>query len=291
MKEFKSFYKTVSGNEGDRCIYPTRLDTYGCGCCNDCSYCYAKSLLEFRNLWNPQDPSVANIEKVKNQIKKIPKGTIVRLGGMTDCFQAVEKTHRVTYETIKALNAQGVGYLIVTKCPLVASDEYIDIMDKRLAHIQISITTTDDDFNKTYEHTNPFSERVKAIEKLQGLGFDVSVRLSPFIPQFIDYGKLNNIKCDKILVEFLRVNHWIKQWFDIDYSEYTLSHKGYQHLPLDKKLVYISKITGFKEISVCEDVDEHYLYWKYHFNHNKDDCCNLRQQQESQGGVALAKVA
>ena len=38
-KEFKSFYKTVGGGEGDRCNYPTRLDTYGCGCQHDCDYC------------------------------------------------------------------------------------------------------------------------------------------------------------------------------------------------------------------------------------------------------------
>ena len=87
MKEFKSFYKTVEGNEGSKCKYPTRLDTYGCGCQHDCSYCYAKSLLEFRNLWNNLEPAVANIKKIENKIKKIPAGSIVRLGGMTDCFQ------------------------------------------------------------------------------------------------------------------------------------------------------------------------------------------------------------
>lgn len=27
--EFKSFYKTVGGGEGDKCYYPTRLDPYG----------------------------------------------------------------------------------------------------------------------------------------------------------------------------------------------------------------------------------------------------------------------
>lgn len=34
-REFKSFYKTVGGNEGNKCNYPTRLDTYGCGCQHD----------------------------------------------------------------------------------------------------------------------------------------------------------------------------------------------------------------------------------------------------------------
>ena len=28
MKQFKSFYKEVGGNEGDKCNYPIRLDTY-----------------------------------------------------------------------------------------------------------------------------------------------------------------------------------------------------------------------------------------------------------------------
>ena len=64
-KEYRSFLKTVTGNEGNKCNYPTRLDTYGCGCAHDCKYCYAKSLLNFRKLWNPNNPSVADIEKIR----------------------------------------------------------------------------------------------------------------------------------------------------------------------------------------------------------------------------------
>lgn len=74
MREFKSFYKTVGGNEGSKCRYPTRLDLYGCGCAHDCSYCYAKSLLSFRGLWNPQDPAGADMDKVRKRIDKIPPG-------------------------------------------------------------------------------------------------------------------------------------------------------------------------------------------------------------------------
>lgn len=74
MKEFKSFYKKVEGNEGDKCKYPTRLDTYGCGCEHDCKYCYAKSLLNFRGLWNPTNPAGVNLKKLKkflNQFLKV----------------------------------------------------------------------------------------------------------------------------------------------------------------------------------------------------------------------------
>ena len=258
--EFKSFFKTVDGNEGNKCNYPTRLDTYGKGCSHNCNYCYAKSLLDFRNFWNPENPAVADIEKIKRKIAKLPKDIPpLRLGGMTDCFQPIEKVHRVTYETIKALNEHRIPYLIVTKSALVASDEYIEILDKELAHIQITVTTTDDKLSTTYEKASVPSESIKAIEKLHSLGYDVTLRLSPYIPEYVDLDILSKVKCDKILVEFLRVNTWIRKWFDIDYSE------------------YISKIKGFKEITVCEDETEAYEYWKNNFNPNPKDCCNLRR--------------
>ena len=38
MKQFQTIGKTVEGNEGQKCNYPTRLDTFGCGCQHDCSY-------------------------------------------------------------------------------------------------------------------------------------------------------------------------------------------------------------------------------------------------------------
>ncbi len=278
MKEFKSFYKEVDGNEGNKCIYNKRLDTYGCGCSHDCKYCYAKSLLEFRNLWNPNSPSVTDIRDIRRQILKTPKGTILRLGGMTDCFQPIEKLHLNTYKTIKLLNKRKLGYLVVTKSHLVADDDYIKIYDKDLAHFQITVTCLDDELYKKldYEKASLPSQRISAIKKLQDNGFDVAIRLSPLIEEFIDFDKLNNLGINKAQVEFLRVNHWIEKWFDIDYSKYTIKQNGYNHLPLDEKLRIIDKIK-INEISVCEDEDKAYEYWKNNFNPNKDDCCNLRR--------------
>lgn len=280
MRDFNSFYKTVGGNEGDKCLYPTRLDTYGCGCLHDCKYCYAKSLLDFRGLWNPQAPAVGDISDIARQVRKLRPGSVVRLGGMTDCFQPIEKLHRVTYKTIRLLNRRRVHYLIVTKSAIVADPEYMEIYDPRLAHFQVTVTTLDDELSKTYEKASVPSERVKAILRLQEAGFDVALRLSPFIPQYVDLEKLNGLGINKITVEFLRANQWIKKWFDIDYREYTVKASGYSHLPLKRKQELIKSITGFKEITVCEDEERAYQYWKHHFNPNPDDCCNLRITQE-----------
>lgn len=277
MKDFSSFYKKVdTKGEGQKCHYPTRMDTYGCGCMHDCSYCYAKSLLSFRGLWDPLHPSVVNFGEFAKVIKKTPKGEVLRLGGMTDCFQPCELTYRNTYKAIKLLNRHQREYLIVTKSHLVANDEYMAIYDKNLCHIQITVTTLDDELSLTYEKASVPSKRVAAIKKLQEAGFDVSIRLSPLMPEYMDFDKLNNLGIEKAIVEFLRVNSWIEKWFKIDYSKYTLREGGYKHLPLKEKQEIISKVK-IPVISVCEDVTAHYEWWKNNFNPNKDDCCNLRR--------------
>lgn len=199
---------------------------------------------------------------------------------MTDCFAPIEEDYSITYETIEKLNEREQPYLIVTKSDLVADDKYIDVMDVNLSHIQITVTTTDDDLSKTYENAPPPSDRIKAIEKLQDKGFDVQLRLSPFIPEYVDFEKLNQVEVDKLLVEFLRVNSWIEKWLKgVDFSKYTVKQSGYKHLPLEVKQELISHI-DFPEMSVCEDEDEAHQYWKDNFNHNPDDCCNLRKGKE-----------
>lgn len=275
MEEYKSPLKTAGGQEGDTCHYPTRLDTYGKGCQHDCSYCYAKSLLSFRDLWNPTAPAAANIQTIKKEIEKVAPGTVLRLGGMTDCFQPLEKTCRVTYETIKLLNERRIGYLIVSKSAMVADPEYMAIYDPELAHIQVTVTTLDDDLCSTYEKASPPSERVRAILALQNAGFDVCIRLSPLIEEYMDFESLNALGIQKGLVEFLRVNSWIEKWFPIDYSKYVLKQGSYRFLRLAEKKRLLDKI-NIPELSVCEDYLPHVKYWEVNVNPNRADCCNLR---------------
>lgn len=199
---------------------------------------------------------------------------------MTDCMQPCEIKYKNTYKTIQLLNKYKIGYLIVTKSDLIASDEYIKILDKNLAHIQISITSTDDEISMKYEKASLPINRIKAVEKLHKLGFDVQVRLSPFIEEWIDYEIINRIDCEKIIIEFLRVNGFIKRWLDLDFSKYTLKQSNYSHLPLEEKIKLVEKIKNYKEISICEDVTEHYEYWKNNKNYNSNDCCNLKIKKE-----------
>lgn len=199
---------------------------------------------------------------------------------MTDCFQPIEMKRRLTLETIKLMNKYGIGYLIVTKSHHVADKEYTDVFDPQLAHIQITTTTFDDKLAAQYEKASTPTKRVEAIERLQAMGFDTFFRLSPYVEGWIDFDRLNQVKCDKILVEFLRMNTTIANRFPVNLDDYSVHESGYFHLPLEKKLEVLSRITGFKEVTVCDDNSEHYEYFRDHFNPNPNDCCNLRIAKE-----------
>ena len=277
MNEYKSFFKTVGGGEGDKCYYPTRLDTYGKGCFYDCEYCYSKQLLNFRGLWNPDDVGVANLNDVAKVISnKLNKGDVVRLGGMTDCFQPIEALYGNTYKTIRYLNRKQIHYLIVTKSNLIIRDDYLDVLDKRFAHIQISVPSTDDKVLSATDNAPKYSLRKKTIETLFDNGFDVSLRLSPFLFDTVDYDDIDSINVDKCLVEFLRIKPSMVEPISefICFEDYSHKEGGYRHLSLDKKLHELAQL-DFKELTVCDDVQEHYDYFKDNFNYNMNDCCNL----------------
>lgn len=254
-----------------------KIGSYGKGCYYNCAYCYAKSLLDFRKLWHPEDVGVADLRKIERTVfRKIESGSVVRLGGMTDCFQPIEKELKNTYKTIEMLNSKKVHYLIVTKSDLVATDEYMDIFDKKLAHIQISTPTNNEEILKKTDNAGTYQERKEAIETLFENGFDVSLRLAPFLFETCDFDEINSINVDKCLVEFLRVKPKMAELIsDItDFDLYTLKEGGYRHLPLDAKIEQLEKL-DFKELSVCDDVQDHYDYFQDNVNFKCNDCCNL----------------
>ena len=102
-------------------------------------------------------------------------------------------------------------------------------------------------------------------------------RLSPYIDGWIDFQRLNNVKCDKILVEFLRVNPTIVKRFPVDFEDFPVRENSYYHMTLEHKLNVLKRITGFKEVTVCDDNTDHYNFFRDHFNPNPNDCCNLRK--------------
>ena len=276
MEEYKSPYTVTERKIVTWCRYNARLDTYGRGCAHNCNYCYARHLLDFRGNWHPYEPAVASLETLREDVAELEPGSVIKLGGMTDCFRPAEGEHKRTLETIKMLNERGVHYLIVTKSATCVFPEYLEVYNKDLAHFQISVTNTDDYRGARYETASPQSERIRAIETLSRRGFDTTLRLSPYIPEYVDARRICNVDCEKILIEFLKVNPYVMRCFDIDYYEYTEKYGGHYNLPLERKIELANRFLDFPEHNVGEFVYQHYLWFRDNYNTNKYDCCNLR---------------
>lgn len=276
MEEYKSPYTVTERKIVTWCRYNARLDTYGRGCAHNCNYCYARHLLDFRGNWHPYEPAVASLETLREAVAELEPGSVIKLGGMTDCFQPAEGEHKRTLETIKMLNERGVHYLIVTKSATCVFPEYLEVYNKDLAHFQISVTNTDDYRGARYETASTQSERIRAIETLSRRGFDTTLRLSPYIPEYVDARRICNVDCEKILIEFLKVNPYVMRCFDIDYYEYTEKYGGHYNLPLERKIELANRFLDFPEHNVGEFVYQHYLWFRDNYNTNKYDCCNLR---------------
>ena len=112
---------------------------------------------------------------------------------------------------------------------------------KELNNINIFKNTIETDLKKEYikaMKNSYFEEYVKKIHLRNEVNLNSNINkytIEYLANEYIDFDILNNVKCDKILVEFLRANHWIKKWFDIDYSKHTLKQNGYEHLELEAK--------------------------------------------------------
>ena len=243
-KKFNSPVKLPGGGETTRCYYPFKVDTYGCGCSNDCLYCYARSVLSFRNLWDAADPSQADISDIRKifsavfdknkqtKFTEILKAKIpARLGGMTDCFGDVEKTARRTREVIKMLNEYDYPYLILTKNKLIT--EYIDILRKDLGYIQFTITTPRDDKAAIFEpQASSTSERLAALRAFSDAGFWTAARINPLFPihkdgyytgsvlvkdkfDYFDWELVDMIgaaRAGTLIAGFLRLSTWNLRW-------------------------------------------------------------------------------
>lgn len=252
------------------------MDMYGRGCQHNCAYCFARGLLDFRGLWDPVRPAIADRAKVAKQLDKIPAGTTLRLGGMTDPFAPIESVCGHTRWLIGELNHRRIGYLIVTKSGSVS--DCLDILDGELAHVQISYTYTEGLEPPGYETADSPENRLSSAAELFAHGIDTQLRLSPFVPQFVDLNRVIRSPVEKVLVEFMRVNNRIKAKLpDVDFAAWSEKSGGYLHLPLETKLEHLQPILGKKRVSVCEDHPAHYEYFRENINPNKSDCCDLRR--------------
>jgi DNA repair photolyase len=183
-----------------QCLYTFEIDTYGRGCIHNCTYCYAKAELTVHGMWNNPIPVPIDLNEVRRVFytvfettrktkwrsimeKKIP----LRIGSMSDSFMWSDQKYKVTQELLKILSFYKYPYIIFTRSDLVATDEYMNLLDPKLAAVQMSISSINDDLNKKIEPGAPSAKRrLAAMKKLTEAGFNTTVRINPLFPIYPD---------------------------------------------------------------------------------------------------------
>jgi len=179
-----------------QCLYTFEIDTYGRGCAHNCVYCYAKAELIVHGYWNNPIPVPIDINEIrkvfytvfetnkKSKWRDILERRIpLRIGSMSDSFMWADTKYKVTQELLKILKYYNYPYVIFTRSDLVAHDDYMKLIDPKLASIQFSMSSTNEELLKKIEPGAPSAKRrLKALQKLSENGFWTTVRINPLFP-------------------------------------------------------------------------------------------------------------
>ena len=154
------------------------------GCGHSCLYCYITSYIP--DAFNPR-PKEGLLEKVRRDLEKIPRGSVVALSNSSDPYTPPEARLGLTRKILQILLERGYRVLITTKSPLVLRD--LDILQRHREKVvvQITITTLREDLAAALEPKAPRpSGRLEAVRRLAAAGIPVAVRLDPIIPLLTD---------------------------------------------------------------------------------------------------------
>lgn len=198
---FKTGLKLVNHHAScSKCHYSFEIDTYGRGCTHNCNFCYSKEILTRHGYWNEPHPfplDLAEIRKIfytvfetdqKSKWREVLSQRIpLRLGSMSDCFMWMDRKYKVTYELLKILDYYNYPYIVFTRSDLVATDEYLRVLNRDLCSVQFSICGTNEKLTKIMEPGAPKVEkRLLALKKLAEEGFWTTVRVNPLFPIYPD---------------------------------------------------------------------------------------------------------
>ena len=175
----------------DRSVNPYR------GCEHGCIYCYARPTHEYLGYSAGLDFETKIMVKEdapallrKELMAKSWRPQLIGLSGVTDCYQPVERTAKLTRGCLEVLAEFRNPAFIVTKNHLVTRD--VDVLAElarwSCISVQISVTTLDDGLSRAMEpRASAPRRRLDAIAELAAAGVPVGVLTAPIIPGLTDH--------------------------------------------------------------------------------------------------------
>ncbi len=166
------------------------------GCEHGCVYCYARPTHEFLGMSAGLDfesrivvkyDAPKLLRETLSDTKWMPK-TLV-MSGVTDPYQPIEKTLRITRGCVEVLAECRHPLAIITKNYLVTRD--LDLLSElalyQAVKVIVSVTTLRPELTHVMEpRTSRPARRLQAIRELSDAGIPVHVNIAPIIPGLTD---------------------------------------------------------------------------------------------------------
>jgi DNA repair photolyase len=168
------------------------------GCNHACAYCYARPSHEYLSFGAGTDFDTKIVVKrragelLRTAFEKPSwKGDLVMFSGVTDCYQPLEASLRLTRACLEVCAEYRNPVSIVTKAPLIERDLDLLLQLNEVAsvHVALSIPIWDTTLARAIEPgvATP-QRRIQAIQTLAKAGIPVGVMVAPIIPGVSDEG-------------------------------------------------------------------------------------------------------
>ena len=166
------------------------------GCFHSCAYCYARPTHEYLGFGagtdfdrkitvKPQAP------RLLREAFERPswKGELVVFSGVTDCYQPLEASYRLTRGCLEVCAAYRNPVGIITKAPLIERD--LDVLQELNRVARVSVTVSIPIWDRAHAHAiEPFvatpERRMTTVARLAAAGLPVGVNIAPVIPGLSD---------------------------------------------------------------------------------------------------------
>lgn len=181
----------VSTNDSPDLGFSFSVNPYR-GCVHACAYCYARPTHEYLDFGagTDFDRKIAvklDAPALLRAVFDRPswRGDVVMFSGVTDCYQPLEASYRLTRQCLEVCREYRNPVGIVTKAPLVERDldVLVDLHELARLSVAVSVPLWNRDHARALEPgvATP-QRRIETIRRLSEAGIHVTVMVAPLIP-------------------------------------------------------------------------------------------------------------
>jgi len=125
--------------------------------------------------------------QLRAELAEAPEKFGIVVGGMSDAYPSVEAEHGLTRRVLEELIAQRRDFHVVTKGIGILRDLDLLVPHRHAVKVQVSLSSVDDAVLRELDPGAPSaSERLALAATLVDAGLDVTIAVTPWIPEVTD---------------------------------------------------------------------------------------------------------